>query len=152
MRVVCPYVRTATYDRPGINPLTEDALDVYAPHTEFVEMHGDHDYYNLLVRLWDDGESFLIVEHDIEIHERVIPDLATCRWGWCSFGYEGGGGNIWQTSLGCTRFTEKLIEETPTLMRDLGPRHWKELDGPIAAAMPEPVHSHLPLVKHHRVY
>lgn len=145
MRLVCPY----TY----LHPLAEDALEPY--EVEFVDMGYQHDsYYKLLCSLWADKQSFLIVEHDIEIHPAVVPELEACPEPWCLYPYRGPD-DVWlDSSLGCTRFSAELLESLPQFMIDLPVRDWRRLDCEITPRLHwagHHQHIHSPLVSHHHV-
>ena len=121
------------------------------------------------------GEPFVLVEHDVEVHARVLPELEECTEPWCTFPFarllpgphstwdgEGWGPGIalLERSLGCVRFSVKLMAAEPDLMVELGemsiggtaPGHWKRLDDGIAQLLDNRrygVHVHHPEVKHH---
>jgi hypothetical protein len=148
VRVVCPYT--------SLHPLAEQALADYAPLADCLELHEADDYYKLLCELWAAGEAFLVVEHDIEIHEGVLPALETCPEPWCLYGYGGPTPeHLFIGSLGCTRFSAALLTAVPALMTALPVRHWQRLDCEILPALRtagfEP-HVHEPPVLHHHVY
>ncbi len=147
MRVVCPYVE------PKLHPLTLAALKRYAPDADLVDLGLAWDaYYLFLAQLWDEGEGFLIVEEDIEIHADVIPQLEACPEPWCLFGFPGAGGALLHGSLGCTRFSTELIAAVPDLMSKLPVRDWKRLDSEILPALLKrgyEQHIHEPPVPHH---
>lgn len=153
MRVVCAYT--------DWHVLSEQSLDRYAPAHEpvWVGEREDLSYYELLCRLWRDGESFLIVEHDIEIHDRVVPVSAACSEWWCVWPYNGAGrpgtDRMLYRALGCTKFHADLLAAHPRFMDELPVRHWKRLDSEVNPGLTrlglEP-HVHAPPVTHHHVY
>src|ERR1019366_7221099 len=84
LKVVCGYTK--------IHPRAEAALLQYAPQAERVSVaESDTAYCALLPRLWEQGETFLLVEHDVAIHATVVPDTAACRELWCAWPYLGAG-------------------------------------------------------------
>jgi hypothetical protein len=133
--VICPYTPAR------LNRHTVAALEKYAPNARFVDVSGDpKDYYKLLAASWAEGKGFLVVEHDVEIHEDVIPQLEACTEPWCVFGYRapdviteallsrtarpdpetivrllGRQFNVgWRyATLGCARFSGELLRELP---------------------------------------
>lgn len=157
MRVVCPYVTAGPTIERGLHPLCEAALARYAPDADLIDLGNRSDaYHGLLAELWGSGESFAIVEQDIEIHETVIPELGTCHEPWCVFAYNIG----WPaapvgSALGCVRFSARLLAEIPNAMAGLPVRGWQQLDWALAARLREAGHEphvHEPLVAHHHRY
>ena len=79
-------------------------------------------YYELLLHLWSEGDTFIIIEHDIEITPTIIPSLLKCPQQWC--------GAIYSVSntpkaaafvmLGLTKFSSQLIKKHPDLMQVVG--------------------------------
>jgi hypothetical protein len=162
LRVVCPFVT--------IHPATEAALIAHAPQVERISVaHSDLAYCELLTRLWAEGESFLIVEHDIEIHAAVVPDAVACPEPWCVWPFPGPG--FWDTagndpllyeSLGCTRFSAALMAAEPDALTVAGAMNaglragdWRRMDVSILPTLRargyEP-HTHWPAVVHHHRY
>lgn len=183
IRVVCPYT--------GIHPKVEAALQRYAPQVERIKVahcdlpldcgtacadprrHCHHDrcqlaYGELLTRLWSEGETFLNVEMDIEIHADVVPMAAACPEPWCVWPFPGPG--FWDTSgdsllygsLGCTKFSAELMAGEPDAMTVAGAMNqglragdWRRMDVSILPTLRargyEP-HIHWPAVVHHHRY
>lgn len=145
MKVVVPYV--------DLHPLTLAALQRYAPDADLADIGKAYDaFWRFLAQLWDEGEGFLLVEHDIEIHAEVIPQLEGCPESWCVFPFPGAGGALLYGSLGCTRFSTELIAKVPNLMKDLCVRDWRRLDSEITPALERAGctrHYHEPPVPHH---
>ena len=77
MRTVVPTTR--------LHPTTGRLLNKYAPGHERVFLTGMDGYWQLVTELWGNGESFMLVEHDIGIHANVLPDFAACPSWWCGF-------------------------------------------------------------------
>lgn len=162
MRVVFPHTTA--------HPDALHALDRYAPHAERVELNPDDDqaYWRLLCEVWAAERTTLIVEHDIELHDRVIPELLACPEPWCAFPYHGpgygtGGNSLLFTSLGCTRWSGELMRSLPELVRTctrpdaigVMENSWRRLDIWILNRLTEAgheVHTHWPPVAHHHVY
>ena len=164
MRVICPY-------EPAIHPLCEAALDKYAPGAERRRLGPSPTaYWELLCELWGRAESFILIEHDVQIHEMVLPELENCFQPWCAFPYGGPPPHIKDTeqvlfkeALGCTRFSASLMRDEPQMvaklgvgMRDVERYHqWRGLDGHIGGALRGlgyDVHNHWPKVTHHHLY
>lgn len=160
MRVICPYTT--------IHPLTEAALTASAPSCERIWVGGsDYAYWQLLADLWAAGESFTIVEHDIEIGRGTLPAFEGCGELWCTFPYNGpafgdGSDPLLYGSLGCTRFSAVLLAAVPEMMQLVGSiadgvpaGDWRRNDclllGHLRQAGFEP-HVHWPAVAHHHMY
>src|SRR6266516_3894602 len=107
MRIACFYTE--------LHPVCVAALPT---GTELVWTgDGDDHYWNELTKRWDGHDDLLIIEHDIEIHDDVIPQLQACPSAWCTFPYEYGPrwpGHTITDALGCTRFTAQLQRDHPT--------------------------------------
>ena len=96
------------------------ALTRWAPQAERIFVgEGEFDYGHLLADLWAKQQDFLVIEHDIVIHEGLVEEFANCEEEWCSSPYTyfdqpvttSGGG------LGCTKFSSQLMRRWPTLMQ-----------------------------------
>lgn len=156
LRVICPFVVPEPAKR-GLHPFCEAALARYAPEAEMVDLGSRHDaYYALLREVWADGKAFLLVEHDIELHEAVIPELGACQEPWCLYAYNIG----WppapvRSALGCVRFSARLLAEFPDAIAGLPVRGWQQLDCSLYPRLREAgfrPHEHEPLVAHHHRY
>lgn len=150
MRLVCPYEPEVLEDALG-------ALETHAPHAEKVQLgSGPIAYWSLLADLWHAGGSFILVEHDVEIHERVVRTFTHCPKPWCTFPYAGPN-DLFYEALGCTRFRSTLIGTLPALLDSIDPkrRDWRGLDSQIAGALRAAGHRphvHWPEVLHHHRY
>lgn len=160
LKVVCAYTK--------IHPRTEAALLRHAPQAERVSVaESDTAYCALLTRLWEQGKTFLLVEHDIAIHAKVIPITRRCAEPWCAWPYLGAG--FWDegdallyNSLGCTKFSAELMAAEPDLMAVAGAMDgglfagdWRRMDVSILATLISrgyQPHTHLPVVTHHHFY
>jgi hypothetical protein len=90
-------------------PAAKAALERYAPQAEIVSVAaGDsYAYWQAVATRWDATDDLLIVEHDITIHAKVLPQLAGCVDSWCVFPYRHPlrlDGWL-ESALGCTRFS-----------------------------------------------
>jgi len=105
VRVLCCY--------SGLYDATREALERYAPDAEFVDTSGDdYAYWRALMGRWTGEDDLLIVEHDIEIHETVIPQMEACPEPWCTFPYRLWRPDAWcYNALGCTKFSAALQRE-----------------------------------------
>jgi hypothetical protein len=94
--------------------------------------------WHLWKEAWAEREDFAFVEHDIVIHEGVIPSFEGCHEPWCTFAYPYayGSGNPYH-GTGCVRFRAQLMRDFPTLIDEIGElegpkhpkRHWCSIDG-----------------------
>ncbi len=168
MKVRCPFVK--------LHQRTIDSLNLYAPTALYPYVGGsDYSYLTFFKQMWVQGEATLIVEHDIEIHAQVLSEAQSCECDWATwpFGrllpgphatWDGQGWSagipLLTKSLGCVRFSARLMREHPDLMIEVGesspgglaPGHWSRLDDAIAQALTKrgvSVHVHTPEVKHH---
>ena len=93
-------------------------------------------YYELLTRIWAEGEGFVLLEQDKVPDQGALRELYDCPRAWCSYPHlTAGGGMAEFPTLGCTKFATELMEKYPQLMeivgtRDAGygPKHWGRLD------------------------
>lgn len=159
VRVICAYVNGDEPGAPrGLHPLCEQALAKYAPDAEMHYVGTRHDAYReLLDEVWRDGKSFLVVEHDIEIHADVIPEALDCAEPWCAWQYVVGSdpNGFVETSLGCTRFSADLLRDFPAGISGLPVRDWRRIDcelSPRLRTAGYAPHVHLPAVLHHHAY
>lgn len=156
MRVIVPYVELR-------NAAVVDALNTHAPDCEgFYVGRSNTAYWRLLADLWATGEAFIVVEQDIEIHERVVSALTRCKQPWCGYAYNIDGETC--VALGCTRFSSALLTQHPDVMERVGElydgvvakRDWHRLDSHIAQVLRDTYgivqHAHRPAVVHHRRY
>jgi hypothetical protein len=108
LRIACFYT--------DLHPACKNALPA---DTELVWTgDGDDAYWREISKRWDGSDDLLIIEHDIEIHDQVLSQLASCFGDWCVFPYEYGPrwdeAPLINKALGCTRFSAQLQREFPT--------------------------------------
>jgi hypothetical protein len=85
----------------------------------------DFAYWRMMRDVWNKGEPFIIVEHDVLVRSDTIERLAACPRQWCSqrvHSVDVGHGRAWVAALGCAHFRPE--GEYP--IRE--PVSWKELD------------------------
>lgn len=165
MQAICPYTR--------IHPRVRESLR--SERLVFVHLGTDDSYWGLLSRLWARAEPFILVEHDIEVHPRALPELEACSEPWCLFpfsrllpgphsSWDGEGWSagipLLDKSLGCVRWSVELMTGEPDVMEVVGtmscggspPKHWCRLDDAIAQVLERRgyhPHIHHPEVTHH---
>ena len=156
--VWCPHVT--------IHPDTRAALDEYAPGWVGHELDpADMTAYSRwMVDRWADGIDLTIVEHDIVIHEGVLPGFADCPDPWCLYPYSGPARQVLAQSLGCVRFRAGLLTAIPLAVKassavndsgDLPPGDWRRLDIRLAGVLRGngyTPHVHEPMVGHRHHY
>lgn len=127
MRVFCPYTE--------ISPATRAALDSSGCEWIEAEVAGDAGYWMLLDWLWQQGEDFAIVEHDVIPAAGALASFEACGNDWCSCPYPYLAGTY--AGLGCTRFRARIMATHPDLMEVVAgistdenhpPKHWCRLD------------------------
>lgn len=154
MRIVVPFT--------DLRPETRRALLAYARgHALNFEYVGGSDtaYCELLQKVWANGETFAIVEHDIVVNPDTIPGFEGCPDPYCAAPY------AWTTqvgpALGCTRFRAELLEELPDAIHEVAampsnwgaPGHYRQLDVFLMRRVLRDRHGlqphvHLPSVEH----
>jgi hypothetical protein len=121
----------------------------------------DAAYWALLADAWRRPGDLAIVEHDIGIHDGVMPGFEACREPWCGHPYLIGVQLL--ICLGCTRFTAELKAAEPDLLDVVGEdatagmpaKNWRRLDVRILDEMRRrgyAQHRHDPPVAHYHQY
>jgi hypothetical protein len=157
VRVVTPY-------RPGLLfARTYDAAKAWEGGCELVRVRNAdeeplRDRYNptyseLLADLWEEGESVLMLEHDVVPYEDSIADIAYCPEPWCGYAYvDGGGFRKDASNLGCTKLSAELIAATVEFgAAERGERDWRNCDSRMsrcAYVQKLRPHRHYPNVEH----
>jgi hypothetical protein len=142
--VVVPYTR--------VEPEVAAALAGVDPAPVWASTAADdRAYWRLLCGLWADGDTFVIVEHDVVASGGAVAGLLDCPEEWCAVLY--GIGPTAGTALGCTKFSRGLTARHPDLI-DGVPAHargWNGLDGVVIGELHrrgEREHVHGPAVRH----
>jgi hypothetical protein len=94
---------------------------------------GNEGYAELVAGLWERGEGFILVEHDVCPWVGAIQQLMDCENPWCSFYYAKDGGTI--RALGCVKFSDRLVQFNPGLSEGWRGTHWLALDGTVLSAV-----------------
>lgn len=116
MKVVVPYA----------GPLDSRVVENLPPDATTVDVSGsDEAYFDLLEALWAQGETFLIVEHDMAVHRGVYDALVTCNGAWCQVPYLVAGQV--QGALGVARFHKVLLRDRECPL-DPSDRFWAHQD------------------------
>lgn len=133
MKIVVPYV-----------DLRDETVEALSAHAGGHDIHyvdvsdSDAAMWETWQWVWEAREDVLWVEHDIEIHEHVIPQVSECPEPWCTFAYPYAFGNSDPYhGTGCVRVRAELMRAVPDLWRRVAARsgphhpekHWCSLDG-----------------------
>lgn len=125
MRVVVPYASM------GVAPIIDLVLRGncrVAP--EYFRCADELDYWGYLLDWWTAG-GFVVVEHDVLPSPGALEKMWECPEVWCVTPYLVAG--TWlDRGLGCTKFSDALVEKESTLMMEIENRSWLTLDGQIA--------------------
>jgi hypothetical protein len=118
------------------------------------------DYWELTRQLWESGQDWAYVEHDVLIPPGCIAGLEACPEVWCMHSYTvqddkpitdwGGNG-----AFGMVRFRGELTRKFSTLVADLFHHSWSRLDGQVISALfarGYKAHQHYPDAEHLHVY
>jgi hypothetical protein len=137
----------AGFTDTGMCPETYRALVKYVPigSLELVNVTGDLSaYWQEFRKRWNSKHDLMTVEQDNVITGEVIPSFNACPHPWCVYEYEGPPNMIargasdckLRTSLGCTRFSQKLIADVP--IEDISARDyfaWYLIDYRVACVL-----------------
>lgn len=86
---------------------------------------GDTAYFEALGHIWERGESFATLEHDILCRPDIVEAFETCPEPWCVFGYSDichpQCMEAWANELGCTRFRAELMVAVPEAISSIEP-------------------------------
>jgi hypothetical protein len=152
MRVVVPFTALA----PGVAQALQATEWSWTP----VDVSGSDDaYWSLLAGLWESGESFCIVEHDVIVHPSTFDELADCPQSWCAFPVPYFVGDY--AGMACVKFSANLIAACPEALQRVGhmsnashpPRHWCTLDAWLQVVLQSTGvtrHLHGPALGHYR--
>ena len=85
-------------------------------------------YYAALTEWWASGETFTVIEHDVQCRPDVITGFEECPEPWCVFGYADMCHpecmEAWRNLLGCTRFRSELIKAVPDALTSIPADGW----------------------------
>ena len=146
MNIVCPH--------RGYNVGVRQVLEkLYHLHVDYKYMEHVDSYWGLMRGLWEEGETFIVIEHDVLPWPGAIQELQNCSEDWCSFTYEMKNGYGIYHAFGCTKFGKGLIEALPDAWMQIEDHNWNRLDSQfcklalMAGLVPHP---HRPPVIHFR--
>jgi hypothetical protein len=106
MKVIVPYTEgTEGFEACKLN------LGILGIRPRLVKLERDISYDILFRKLWEEGEPFIIVEHDIVPYPGALERMWESSAPWCGFGYLVFG-KI-RSYLGCTKFVPKELGSCP---------------------------------------
>lgn len=142
MKVIIPYSSI------GFQQLVIVSLQYDCPDPVLHHCQQDSSYYDLLHSLWHEGETFVIVEHDIIPWPGAVTAIYNCPEPWCTYPYN----NQTDRSLGCTKFSAQLLQDHPgALDEPTYDKSWTRLDvyiGHKLSSLGLTHHIHKPNVAH----
>lgn len=103
-----------------IQPATKIALIGY--NYTPIEVKGDFGYSNYFKDRWEEGQTFINLEHDVVVYPGALKALWDCPEEWCVYDYHLP--NHWSRNLeievngiplGCMKISDKMIEKTKAL-------------------------------------
>jgi hypothetical protein len=144
-----------------------DALAEHAPDAIIIPIAVEdyRGWWREISARWLGEEGLLLVEQDIAIHDRVIPELEACPEPWCLFPFPRPElpETLQDRGIACTRFSAGFQRAVPVTeieavpgscweCKGVDPKCWRHIDGRIKAAaeargFTEP-HLHWPPVVH----
>jgi hypothetical protein len=139
MNVVVPYT--------NLHPTTEFVLRQYP--VEYVDVSEPDAYLGLLRRLWVEGATVIVVEHDVVPWPGALEEVWNCPCAWGSYSYHMHGGIGIYHGFGCTKLTAELMKQTPRVWEPWA--SWNMLDQKLffaARAQGIEPHHHRPPVTH----
>jgi len=117
-------------------------------------------YYGALHDIWEGGESFALLEHDVVCRPDVAKAFEECPEPWCAFGYSDichpECMEAWANMLGCTRFRSELVQQVPDAVSSIPADGWDWHNvcdglGRNLRAAGFTHHWHFPAVEHHHM-
>jgi hypothetical protein len=75
------------------------------------------DYLRYLTLMWDQGDTFVNIEHDVEFEPGVVSDLWDCPYAWCWAPYAGVS-EPQLPHLGMTKLSRDFIVQTHDVWKD----------------------------------
>lgn len=128
-------------------PLAGKALEREGVSAEVVVLDNGYGYGRLLDRLWADGETFVLLEHDVVPWPGAVDALLACDEPWCVHEYPFAA-NAVRWALGCVKVAERLLRGDPVFRGVM----WNQLDAAVVRelllACPEGPHVHSPPFAH----
>jgi hypothetical protein len=154
-----PYATNLDAHAIGLYPETRAALEAEGIEAEYIDLTGKPTaYHELLLRTWEEGRGWINVEHDIVPWPGALRLLWDCSCDWGGYAYSLG--NAYASYLGCTKFSDALVQAHPDAVRRIdglkpdgtAPRYWGRLDTRLKQVLEDQLglvmHLHWPAVGH----
>lgn len=134
MKLLVPYVT--------LSPQLPETLERQGVAADYVDTSGAEDYWAVLARYWDEGETFIVLEQDKIPAPGALIALWECAQPWCVYpvAMRGVAEVARYPTLSCAKFGASLMQADPDLLRKVGEldlgfgeREWSRLDMGIAA-------------------
>ena len=98
--------------------VNEQTFNAAPPNTIFLDVSDDNDaYWRALSYMWEEGQDFAVIEHDVICRPDVVEQFDNCPEPWCMFAYDNmcheACKEAWANALGCTRFRKEVIDAVP---------------------------------------
>lgn len=107
------------------------------PGATFVPLIGDYAYSEYFQKRWEEGETFINVEHDVVPAPKVLESMWNCGNPVCVAGYVYPTPDVEYkpeiTYGGCVKISKEFIQNNPDLWRI--PARWSVCDGRITQAI-----------------
>jgi len=131
-----------------IQPATRISLRGY--EYESVKLKGKYDYSKYFKQRWEEGDSFINVEHDSVLWPGAIESLENCISPWCAFDYSSTTnwaqgreqGIMHSYQMGCMKITPYLIDHTEGIWDK--PVDWYHCDTHLFGSTDLKCHQHYP--------
>lgn len=153
VKTIVPYAGRFPIEQLGL--LREQGIDPI-----YLEMDNADGYWSLLKSLWNQGDTIIVVEHDIWPWPGATQEIAECSKPWCAFAYHRYFDQEHPRSLhdyfgfGCVKFGTELMLRTARIWRECADTHWSKLDSHFERATSElgiRPHHHRPPVLHLKI-
>ena len=149
-RIIMPFVQTV--GNPACRTNIKDIANKMGIRYEIYELakDKDDDYWELFRDIiWDDWYDTVLVEHDVIPTYNQIYSLFQCDEKFCIT--PTWIQNNWYPGFGCVKFGTGLVQEQPSLIKDIDIKNWRTLDTIInrrLKALGYEYHQHLPPAQH----
>jgi hypothetical protein len=136
-----------------------DTIESVPADTMWIDVSAHDDrYWEVLADLWDAGETWVNIEHDVVCRADVLHDFEPCPEPWCLHAYDNHSredAEAWRNALGATRFRSELMRAVPDAVTSIPVQHrgWRNVCDGIGnnlRAAGYTHHVHAPAVHHHQ--
>lgn len=113
----------------------------------------DNDYFEGVRFMWNQGETFVIVEQDILPYPTALKDIYECPHRFCvtwtPHWQAINGDGPWTYAHGLVKYGENLIGEIPSYFDEYAEsHHWSQFDWNLVKTYSQEIHYHWPPVIH----